>query len=160
MDGSELGQCEMNSAQDESSAAVDDGMVPIWDVPEQFRGIYAHAVEVPSGQRLLFISGQVGVQPDGTVADGFGAQCDTAMTNVEALLQRAGALPAHLVKVSYLLTDAADIPALTAARQARWRAEAPPAVTVMVVAALANPGFRIEIEAVAAVPGAERGGSR
>jgi hypothetical protein len=30
-------------------------------------GPYSHAVEVPEGSRLLYISGEVGVLPDGTV---------------------------------------------------------------------------------------------
>ena len=30
-------------------------------------GPYSHAVEVPQGSRLLYISGEVGVLPDGTV---------------------------------------------------------------------------------------------
>ncbi|WP_376100681.1 RidA family protein (plasmid) [Roseomonas sp. CCTCC AB2023176] len=126
-------------------------------MPERFRSIYAHAVEVAPGERLLFLSGQVGVRPDGAPAEGFAAQCEAAMANVEALLHTAGGTPAHLVKITYLLTDAADLPALVEARQARWRGASPPAVTVMVVAALANPGFRIEIEAVAALPSAGRG---
>lgn len=37
-------------------------------------GPYSHAVEVPEGSRLLYISGEVGVLPDGTVPDGIDAQ--------------------------------------------------------------------------------------
>ena len=33
-------------------------------------GPYSHAVEVPEGSRLLYISGEVGVLPDGTVPEG------------------------------------------------------------------------------------------
>src|SRR5206468_12636351 len=33
-------------------------------------GPYSHAVEVPEGSRLLYISGEVGVLPDGTVPQG------------------------------------------------------------------------------------------
>ena len=32
-------------------------------------GPYSHAVEVPEGSRLLYISGEVGVLPDGTVPE-------------------------------------------------------------------------------------------
>jgi 2-iminobutanoate/2-iminopropanoate deaminase len=32
-------------------------------------GSYSHAVEVPKGSRLLYISGKVGVLPDGTVPE-------------------------------------------------------------------------------------------
>ena len=122
----------------------------VWAVPERFGRIYAHAVETTATQRLLFLSGQVGVAPDGSLAEGFEAQCRQAMRNVEALLQRAGMSAADMVKVSYLLTDAVDLPLLTSLRNELWASANPPAVTVMVVAALANPRFRVEIEAVAA----------
>jgi enamine deaminase RidA (YjgF/YER057c/UK114 family) len=32
-------------------------------------GPYSHAIEVPEGSRLLYISGEVGVLPDGTVPE-------------------------------------------------------------------------------------------
>ena len=35
-------------------------------------GSYSHAVEVPEGSRLLYISGEVGALPDGTVPEGIG----------------------------------------------------------------------------------------
>ena len=31
---------------------------------------FSHAVEVPAGARWLHISGQIGVKPDGTIAEG------------------------------------------------------------------------------------------
>jgi enamine deaminase RidA (YjgF/YER057c/UK114 family) len=36
-------------------------------------GTYSHAVEVPAGSRLLYISGEVGVLPDGSVPEGIEA---------------------------------------------------------------------------------------
>ena len=39
-------------------------------------GPYSHAVEVPEGSRLLYISGEVGVLPDGTVPQGIEAQAE------------------------------------------------------------------------------------
>ena len=36
-------------------------------------GPYSHAVEVPEGSRLLYISGEVGVLPDGRVPDAIDA---------------------------------------------------------------------------------------
>ena len=44
-------------------------------VAEPF-GPYSHAVEVPEGSRLLYISGEVGVLPDGTVPQGIEAQAE------------------------------------------------------------------------------------
>jgi 2-iminobutanoate/2-iminopropanoate deaminase len=122
----------------------------MWQVPEGFRGIYAHAVQVRAPARLLVISGQIGVEPDGSVPVSFAAQCERAMTNVEALLADVGMTGADMIKVNYYLTRPADLPSLADIRNRRWASEAPPAVTTLVVAALARPELLIEIEVTAA----------
>ena len=38
----------------------------VWPVPDEFRVIYSHAAECPAEGRMLFISGQFGVTPDGS----------------------------------------------------------------------------------------------
>jgi enamine deaminase RidA (YjgF/YER057c/UK114 family) len=119
-------------------------------VPEGFRSIYSHAVEVKSGARLLFVSGQVGMAPDGSLADGFEAQLNQAIDNVEALLASAGMSKDNIVKANYFLTRAADLPALGAIRRQRWAKTEAEAVTVLVVAALARPEWLIEMEVFAA----------
>lgn len=119
-------------------------------VPAAFSAIYSHAVEIPPDTRLLLISGQIGVAPDGTVLSGFRAQCAQAMANVEALLVAAALRPADLVKVIYYLTSAADLPILAEMRRERWASSNPPAVTTLVVAALARPELLIEIDVTAA----------
>ena len=125
-------------------------MKDIWDVPEEFRGIYAHAHGALAGSRLLFISGQFGVAPDGWLAPDFLSQAAQAMTNVETLLARAAMTTSDLVKVTYYVTLTRDLPTLAAIRRRRWGNTEPPAVTVLVVAALAKPEYVVEIEATAA----------
>jgi 2-iminobutanoate/2-iminopropanoate deaminase len=120
------------------------------DRPEQFRTIYSHAVEVQAQARLLMISGQIGVGPDGTTRSGFAAQCEQAMENVEALLAAAAMTTADIVKVTYFLTRAADLPALGDIRRRRWASAEPPAVTTLVIVALAGPDYLVEIEVTAA----------
>ncbi len=104
------------------------------------------------------ISGQVGVDPEGKVADAFIPQCQQAMANVEAMLVAAGMQASDLVKVTYYLTHAADLADLTMLRQKRWASIRPPAVTTLVVSALARPEFLIEIEAMAATTDTYSGG--
>src|SRR5215813_13320556 len=89
----------------------------VWLVPSGFRSIYSHAAEVGRPHRLLFISGQFGVAPDGKLAKEFPEQCEQAMDNVEALLAAAGMTTANIVKLSYYATDAADSAALVQIRQ-------------------------------------------
>ncbi len=67
-------------------------------------GGYSHGVEVPAGTRLLFVSGQIPERPDGTVPDGFEAQCEAAWRNVLAVLAAAGdARPALTVMIARTL---------------------------------------------------------
>jgi len=72
------------------------------------------------------------------------------MDNVEALLAAVGMTRANVVKLTYFLTRASDAAELGAIRRARWARAEPPAVTAIVVSALARPEYLIEIEAVAA----------
>jgi enamine deaminase RidA (YjgF/YER057c/UK114 family) len=62
----------------------------VWQVPDTLRSIYSHAAEVAKPGRILFISGQFGVAPDGHLGADFAAQRQQAMDNVEALLATAG----------------------------------------------------------------------
>lgn len=133
------------------------GPASLWQVPEPFQAIYSHGVDVPPGSRLLMISGQIGIDPQGKAAEGFVAQCQQTMANVEAMLAVAGMQVSDLVKVTYYLTRAADLPDLTTLRQQRWASATPPAVTTLVVSALARPELLIEIEAMAARADADSG---
>ena len=49
-------------------------------------GPYSHAVEVPADSRLVYISGEVGVRPDGVVPDGVEAQADACWRNIIAIM--------------------------------------------------------------------------
>ncbi len=115
----------------------------------KFEGIYCHAVEIAAPARLLYLAGQIGLAPDGATRAGFAAQCHQAMDNVEALLTEAGMTTADILRVTYYLTDPADLAALTEIRQARWSSDEPPSVTTLVVAALAGPDLLVEIEVTA-----------
>ena len=128
----------------------------VWQVPDIFRSIYSHAVEVGKPGRILFISGQFGVAPNGHVREDFAAQCEQAMDNVESLLAAADMSTANLVKLTYYATRAIDFPLLVQIRQRRWALDPAPSVTAIAVVALARPEYLIEIEAVAVAP-AEQG---
>jgi enamine deaminase RidA (YjgF/YER057c/UK114 family) len=122
----------------------------VWPVPESFRSIYAHGVELRSNARLLFVSGQIGIAPDGSLAPDFAAQCEVAMTNVEAMLAAAAMTHTNIVKLVFYLTRAVDLPTLGELRRKRWASSTPPAVTTLVVSALARPELLVEIDATAA----------
>ncbi len=114
-------------------------------------GGYAQAVEVEGARRFLFVSGQVPVAADGTLPEGFRAQCLQAWRNLEAQLRAAGMGLDDLVKVTTFLADRGG-----AVENRRVRQEVlggrTPALTV-VVAGIFDERWLVEIEAVAAAGG-------
>ncbi|WP_166354868.1 RidA family protein [Phytoactinopolyspora limicola] len=110
---------------------------------------YSHGVEVFSAQRLLFISGQVGVDADGDIPDGIAAQARLANNNLEAVLAAAGMASTDIVKATIYLTNRADIEPFMAATHDALT-DPPPATTLLIVQGLADPRLLVEIEAVAA----------
>src|SRR5690606_6596340 len=75
-----------------------DGSPPV-------EGAYPQAVEVTSPTRWLYLSGQIPVAPDGSLAVGFTAQCDQVWDNIETQLAAAGMTLDNLVKATTFLSD-------------------------------------------------------
>ena len=112
-------------------------------------GNYSHGVEVPPGARWLYLAGQVGTNPDGTVPPDIAAQSDRVFENIKAILAGAGMTIADLVKLNVLLVPSADVPAFREVRN-RHLGDHKPASTLAVISALASPAFLVEVEAIAA----------
>ena len=110
---------------------------------------YSHATLVPPDARWLYLSGQVGMAPDGAIPEDAAAQAELCFANIETLLREAGMAPADLVRLTTYLLDVRDRAAYMAVRD-RFVGSPPPASTLVVISALADPRYRIEIEAVAA----------
>lgn len=93
----------------------------------------------------VYVSGTTGFDyATMTIAADVVAQADQCLKNLAAALAQAGASLRDVVRVRYLLPDAADFPATWPALRAAF-GEARPAATMM-VAGLADPRMRIEIE--------------
>jgi len=108
---------------------------------------YAPAVKVGG---LLFIAGQVGIHPDGTVPDTAEEQIELAFKRLEAILRHAGLGFGSLVElVSYHVDVDAQLAAFRAVKE-RYITDDFPAWTILGVAALARPNLLVEIKAVAA----------
>ena len=95
-----------------------------------------------------FVSGTTGFDyATMTIADGVVAQAEQCLKNIDAALREAGASMADVVRVTYVLPDAAEFPACWPVLR-RWFGEVRPAA-MMISAGLADPRMRIEIEATA-----------
>ncbi len=112
-------------------------------------GNYSHAALVAHGAQWLHVSGQVGVKPDGTVAQGIDAQCEWAWKNLVAILESSGMGFADVVKITTYLVNADHVAAFRKARDRAIGAHRP-ASTLVVVQALASPEWLVEIELEAA----------
>ncbi len=110
---------------------------------------YSHGIEVPPNARWLYISGQVGAGRDGKPLEGVEAQTRQALENVKAILASAGMSIADVVKMTAYLIDEEDIDAFRKARLQQL-GDHRPASTLVVARRLAQPGWLVEIEAVAA----------
>jgi len=110
---------------------------------------YAHAVEVPAGARLLFVSGQLGVGPDDAAPEGAEAQARLCFANIAAILQAAGMDLGDLVRLNAYVAGREHLAGYMQARDAVI-GDPPPASTLMIVSGFARPEFLVEVEAVAA----------
>jgi enamine deaminase RidA (YjgF/YER057c/UK114 family) len=108
---------------------------------------YCHAIR--AGDRV-WVSGTVGVRPDGTIPEDTAEQFQVAIDTVDRCLKAVGAEARHVVKVTVLLTDINDRAAISPIRQAYF-GEHRPASTLFEVSALVSPEMKVEIEVEAVV---------
>jgi 2-iminobutanoate/2-iminopropanoate deaminase len=119
-------------------------------------GRYSHASVHPLGNGLkrLVMSGQVGMKPDGKIAGDLGAQIEQAWDNLLAVLASEGMGPADLVKITFFTTDGSpDALKLSREIRARKLGDFAPSSTFLVVAGLAGPDLKVEIEGEAVAAG-------
>ena len=109
---------------------------------------YSMGLEMSQHRRLLFVSGQVPENPDGSVPESFEAQCEQAWRNVIEVLATAGLGVEHLVKINTFLTDRSQVLANRAVRRKMLQGNEP-ASTVM-IAETVDGKWLLEIEAIAA----------
>jgi len=110
----------------------------------------SHYCHVVRAGNLVWVSGSVGVRPDGSIPEDAGEQMEVALANIDACLRAAGAGPEHVVKVNVYLTDINDRARVNPPRQ-RYFGQHRPASTLVAVSALVLPGLKVEIEVTAAV---------
>ncbi len=116
---------------------------------------YTHVVETKSPGRTIYLSGQLGMTPDGKFAGApgdFRAQAIQCFENLKAALAAVGATFEHVVKVNNYLIDMAHLPIYFEVRDRYVDTKAPPASTAVQISKLARDEAVYEIDAVAVVP--------
>jgi 2-iminobutanoate/2-iminopropanoate deaminase len=106
---------------------------------------------VAEGGKTIYIGGQNGILPDGTMAgDSLASQTEQAYFNIIEILKTVGASQKNVVKQTVFVIKGQDIREGYAATQKAW-GNFPTAISFVFVESLGVPGALVEIEAVAMV---------
>jgi 2-iminobutanoate/2-iminopropanoate deaminase len=98
---------------------------------------------------LVFVSGQLGVDPGGNMVEGgITEQTEQVMRNLSAILEAGGSSLANVVKATIFLADLADFQAMNEV-YGRYMGDEPPARATVQIGALPS-GALVEIEVIAA----------
>ena len=116
---------------------------------------YSNGIATKGGT-TVFIAGQVGFNPQGTIEEKtFQGQFRQALKNILAVLAEAGGRPEHIVRMTWYIVDKNEY--LGAIREvgAAYReliGKHYPTMTVVQVGGLVEDGAQLEIEATAVIP--------
>ena len=118
------------------------------DPPEVFPPLaaYTHQIELSPDERLLVLSGQVGIDTEGNVPEDAIAQLKLALENVERNLAAAGMGWGDLVKLTLYFVGEVDADRRRSAVSAKL-GDHRPCMTLLYVAALATQAFKVELDA-------------
>ncbi|MBI2392465.1 MAG: RidA family protein [Deltaproteobacteria bacterium] len=133
---------------------------PEWPRP---RGYANGVITAGGGERILYVAGMVGWKtlgdsPEGVFdTDDLGEQFAIALDNVLAVVRAAGGAPSHVARMTVYVTDLEAYRRSTATIGRAWRERLGrhyPAMALVGVAGLLEPGAKVEIEATCVLPAA------
>ena len=113
---------------------------------------YAHGTVVAEQSQIVFTSGTLGIEADGSIPESAEAQSRLALSNVLEILRAAGANEKNVVRLNAFVAHADYLQAYMKARDETMGGVPPTASTLMVVSGFTRPEFLVEVEAIAAVP--------
>ena len=109
---------------------------------------YSQIAVAPANAEFVFLSGQVGLNEDGSISEGAERQAELTWQHIETLLASDRLTLADVVKVTGYLTSHDDVGAYKTVRD-RLMPEPPPASTVVIVSGFVARGLLVEIDVVA-----------
>jgi enamine deaminase RidA (YjgF/YER057c/UK114 family) len=112
-----------------------------------FEGTIGFCRAIRIGDRVL-VSGTAPIWPDGSCPDDAEVQAARCLEIIVSAVERLHGTAADVVRTRMLLTDPSDGEAVGRAHVAVF-GEHPPAATMVVVSALLDPRWKVEIEAEA-----------
>lgn len=115
---------------------------------------FTQAVVVSGAARTVYIGGQNAVVSDGRIigVDDLAAQTEQVFANLTTVLAAAGGTLHDIITLTICVVQGQDLRPGFGVFQRVWgTGRPPPAITVLIVAGLANPAFLVEVEAIAIV---------
>ena len=109
-------------------------------------GSYSHQIEITGNERMLVLSGQIGMRDDGTVPEDPLEQINVALDNIFQNLRAANMGVQDIVKLTYYLVGEIDTTKRRELVASKLQGHQP-CSTLLYVAALAAPIYRVEIDA-------------
>jgi enamine deaminase RidA (YjgF/YER057c/UK114 family) len=115
---------------------------------------YSHTASVPAGSGLVFVAGQYGSKPDGSVVSPrFAEQVEQAFRNLATALAAHGLEPSHVAQLrTYVLNPDFEKLGIVGQAVGAFCGNIPPVQTLIGVASLAMPDILFEVEAMAVRP--------
>lgn len=110
---------------------------------------YSHGVSA-TPQRVILTSGQLGINPDGSIPDSVAEQARLCFAAIDHILAKGGMNRAQVARLNAFVTDRKYMATYMAERDA-WLADIgdKPASTLMIVSGFTREEFLVEVEAIA-----------
>lgn len=117
--------------------------------------VFSQIVTTQGNGRTVYIGGQDAVNTSGEIVGkgDIATQTEQVMENLQIALSAIGANFENLVKLSIYVVQGQDMrQGFAASQKYLGTLTNPPAISVLIVSGLANPGFLVEIDATAFIP--------
>jgi enamine deaminase RidA (YjgF/YER057c/UK114 family) len=116
---------------------------------------FSQVVTTQGNGKTIYIGGQDSVNAQGEIVGkgDIGRQTEQVMENLQTALSACGATFENIVKLTIYMVQGQDLySGFQASQKYLGQMENPPAISVLIVAGLANPDFLVEIDATAFIP--------
>ena len=113
-------------------------------------GNYSNVAVIPSGKKLLSISGQIGNDIDGNVAESLEDQYLLALKNIKLIVESQGGSKEDIAKITVFSIDEPEWLKIRSASD-EFLPTPRPSMSFIYVKGLFRPEIKVEIEALAAV---------
>ena len=113
-------------------------------------GNYSNLAVIPAGKKLLSISGQIGNDIEGNVAESLEDQYRLALKNIKLIVESQGGTKNDIAKITVFIIDEPDWRKIKTAGD-EFLPLSRPSMSFIYVKGLFRPDIKVEIEALAAV---------